>query len=65
MAYVKLKLVTLINIYIFDVELHLFSRYDRGLAEKTVTSHVTLRTTDVTAIREAYTRCARSKLPLP
>jgi hypothetical protein len=53
------------NEIIFDVELHLFSRYARGLAEKDVTSHVTSIRPDVTAVQGAHTRCARIKLRSP
>jgi hypothetical protein len=48
-----------------DVELHLFSRYARGLAETIVTSHVTSVRPDVTAVQGAHTRCARIKLRSP
>jgi hypothetical protein len=41
---------------LFDVELHLFSRYARELAEKNVTSHVTSIRPDVTAVQCAHTR---------
>jgi hypothetical protein len=50
---------------VFDVELHLFSRYARGLAEKNVMSHVTSVRPDVTAVQGAHTRCARIKLRSP
>jgi hypothetical protein len=52
-------------IWTFHVELHLFSRYARGLAEKNVTSHVTSSRPDVTAVQGAHTRCARIKLRSP